>query len=207
MSSFKPNRFALAEAIAALVLILLYIWLARRTHPLAWTIILALMFASQAVRRETLDHLGLRRANLWTCIELFAPAISLLGLALLAVGTISGTIRPVPFETGFLSLILYCAWGLFQQYLLAAYFVNRLAAFSPERAPLLAGLFFSVAHLPNWFLMIVTLAGGYVGARVYLRFRNVYVLGLAHGVLGFLLYLCVPDTISHHLYVGPKWFS
>ena len=29
----------------------------------------------------------------------------------------------------------------------------------------------------------------------------------ACGVIGFLIYLVVPDTISHHLYVGPKWFS
>jgi len=30
---------------------------------------------------------------------------------------------------------------------------------------------------------------------------------VAHGIVGFLIYLTVPDTISHHLYVGPKWFS
>jgi hypothetical protein len=26
-------------------------------------------------------------------------------------------------------------------------------------------------------------------------------------VVGSLIYLVVPDTITHHLYVGPKWFS
>ena len=44
-------------------------------------------------------------------------------------------------------------------------------------------------------------------SRIYLRYRNLYFLGMAHGVVGFLLYLVVPDTISHHLSVGPKWFS
>jgi hypothetical protein len=55
--------------------------------------------------------------------------------------------------------------------------------------------------------MLVTLAGGYTCARVYLQHRNLYFLGLAHGVVGFLIYLVVPDSVSHHLYVGPKWFS
>jgi membrane protease YdiL (CAAX protease family) len=110
-----------------------------------------------------------------------------------------------------LSLALYCAWGLFQQYLLNGYFVNRFDDFLAGRkhalVPVLAAVFFSLAHLPNWLLMLVTLAGGYVCARIYLKYRNLYFLGVAHGVVGFLIYLVVPDTISHHLYVGPKWFS
>ena len=55
--------------------------------------------------------------------------------------------------------------------------------------------------------MPITLAGGHFCARVYLKHRNLYVLGLAHGVVGFLLYLAVPDSVSRHLYVGPKWFG
>ena len=66
---------------------------------------------------------------------------------------------------------------------------------------------FSLAHLPNWFLMIVSLAGGYVCAAIYRKYRNLYFLGVAHGVIGCMIYLVAPDTLSHHLYVGPKWFS
>ena len=102
---------------------------------------------------------------------------------------------------------MYCCWGLFQQYAVNGFFVNRFMEFAPARAPLLAALLFSTAHAPNWFLMLVTFVGGYVSATVYLDSRNLYFLGLAHGLFGFLLYLVVPDTICHHLYVGPKWFS
>lgn len=66
------------------------------------------------------------------------------------------------------------------------YFVNRFSDFLPghrHAIPLLAAAFFSLAHLPNWFLT---------------AWRT--------GVIGFLLYLVVPDTVSHHMYVGPKWF-
>lgn len=54
--------------------------------------------------------------------------------------------------------------------------------------------------------MAVTLLLGYCCAIVYRRYKNLYFLGLAHGTVGFLLYLVVPDSISHHLNVGPGWF-
>jgi hypothetical protein len=118
--------------------------------------------------------------------------------------------RDVSWLGACLGLVLYCVWGLFQQYVLNGYFVNRFSDVLPNHprgVPILAGVFFSLAHLPNWFLMMVTLPGGYVCARLYLQRRNLFFLGLAHGVIGFLIYLAVPDTITHHLYVGPKWFG
>jgi hypothetical protein len=33
-----------------------------------------------------------------------------------------------------------------------------------------------------------------------------YFLGLAHGTIGSLLFLVIPDSISHHLVVGPGFF-
>jgi membrane protease YdiL (CAAX protease family) len=69
---------------------------------------------------------------------------------------------------------------------------------------LAAGLF-SLAHLPNWFLMPVTFIGGYVCVRVYLRYRSLYVLALAHGIVGFVLFLIVPDSVSAHFLIGPRY--
>ena len=207
MSSSKPNLYALAEALTVFAMIMLYIWRLRFPYPFSWTVILALMLASHAFRGETPARLGFVPTNLKDSLALFTPMVLLLALALLAFGSIARTIRPVTPQSGFSSLVFYCGWGLFQQYVLNGYFVNRIIEFSPARAPLLAALLFSAAHTPNWFLMLVTFVGGYACARVYLNLHNLYFLGLAHGLFGFLLYLVVPDTISHHLYVGPKWFS
>jgi membrane protease YdiL (CAAX protease family) len=131
-------------------------------------------------------------------------------LVLLAIGMIFHTIREVSWQLAAESFVLYCFWGLFQQYVLNGYFVNRFSEFLPRRrhaVPALAGVCFSLAHTPNWFLMAIALAGGYLCARIYLKYRNLYLLGLAHGVVGFMIYLVAPDSISHHLYVGPKWYS
>lgn len=179
-------------------LIMAYIWQLRFTHPLFWIVILLLIVASHIARRESPAYLGFGVKNLRSSAAAIAPVVLALAAALLAAGWILRTIRP---QYALMGLPLYCGWGLFQQYLLNGYFMNRL------RSPWLAAALFSAVHAPNWFLMLVTLVGGYFSAKAYLYFRNLYILGLAHGVIGFLIYLVVPDTISHHLYVGPKWFS
>ena len=46
---------------------------------------------------------------------------------------------------------------------------------------------FSGAHLPNWFLMLVTLVFGYVCTRIFMR-QRIYFLGPAHAALGLLCF-------------------
>jgi hypothetical protein len=198
---------ALLEPLGVFAMIVAYIWRWRYRHPLSWIVILGFVLVSHALRRETPASLGFRVANLKSALGAIAPAVLTVALVLLAIGAIFHTIRPVELKSACSSLALYCVWGLFQQYLLNGYFLNRFVKVSPAYAPLIAAIAFSGIHTPNWFLIIVTLFAGFACAKIYLKFRNLYVLGLAHGVIGFLLYLCVPDTISHHLYVGPKWFA
>ncbi len=199
-----------AEAVGMFVLIMAYIWWLRFRYPYAWVPMLLLIFASHLYHRETLATLGFKRGHPAHALARLSAYLALVAFTLLILGITFRSVRVVPFEGAFLSFLMYCAWGLFQQYILNGYFVNRFSDFLPghrHAIPLFAAALFSLAHLPNWFLMIATAAGGYICARIYLRYRNLYVLGIAHGVVGFLLYLVVPDTISHHMYVGPKWFS
>jgi len=211
MSSTEERRPWLAglEALAIFAAIMLYIWWIRFRYPYSWIAILIVLVASHVARRETFARLGFRwDGTARSFADLSAP-LTLVALVILAAGFLCRTMRNVSWDNGFSSLAVYFAWGLFQQYLLNGYFVNRLPSFLGDetRVPLLAATLFSLAHLPNWFLMLVTFAGGYVCARIYLSYRNLYFLGVAHGIVGFLIYLTVPDTVSHHMYVGPKWFS
>ena len=191
------------------VLIMAYIWWLRFRYPYAWVPMLLFMFVAHVCHWETPAQLGLKWSHPARPVARLSVYVALVALALLILGIGFCSIRTVPLQGAFLSFLLYCLWGLFQQYILNGYFVNRFSDFLPGRLhaiPLLAATLFSLAHLPNWFLMISTAAGGYVCARIYLRYRNLFFLGMAHGVVGFFLYLVVPDSISHHMYVGPKWF-
>ncbi|MGA2590538.1 MAG: CPBP family glutamic-type intramembrane protease [Bryobacteraceae bacterium] len=197
----------LAEPATVFALIMLYIWRLRYTWPLAWILILGFLILSHILRKEPAASLGFRWSNFRECVERLAPALLLLALSLIAGGVLLQTMRNISFEHGLLCLAVYCPWGLFQQYLLNGYLANRLLAALPVRhVPLIAAALFSGTHLPNWFLMLVTFAAGYYSTKIYMKYRNVYFLGLAHGVIGTVLFLVIPDSISHHLTVGPGFF-
>ena len=185
-----------------------YIWELRYTHHGAWMAILGLMLVSHLARREHASAMGFRKRNLSACLERFAPVLALMGLAMVAGGILFRTTREIPIEAGVAAWAAYLPWGLFQQYALNAYFLNRFdAALSPRSSVVLTAALFSGVHLPNWFLMMVTFAAGWCSARIYRRYRNLYFLGLAHATLGFLLFLVCPDSITHHLTVGRGWFT
>jgi membrane protease YdiL (CAAX protease family) len=188
-------------------LIMAYIWVIRYSYPWFWVAIVGALLLSHAVRRETPAALGFRIRDFRECARQLAPPVTLLALLLIAAGLLCHSIRRIAFADALAGWAIYLPWGVTQQYVLNGYFFNRLrGATTPRAAAVLAALLFSAAHLPNWFLMAVTLSGGACCTYIYQRWRNLYALGLAHGTLGFLLYMVVPDSISHHLRVGWGWF-
>ena len=201
------RKIAILEPLLLFGLIMDYIWDLRATHHGAWMAILGLLFLSHFVHRERAEMLGFRRRNLRECLEEFSPLLALASLLLLGGGLLLQTTRPIAFDEAVLAWVAYVPWGLLQQYILNGYFMNRFdAVLSRRAAPMLSAALFSGAHLPNGFLMIVTFVLGYCCARVYRRYKNLYFLGLAHATFGFLLFLVVPDSVSHHLIVGPGWY-
>jgi membrane protease YdiL (CAAX protease family) len=203
----RIRKYAIFEPLAIFGMTMAYIWDLRYRHPLALLGILALILLSHALRGERPAKLGFRSANLAFCVRDYAPILALACLALLGLGIMLRTTRPLPLDQCLAAWVAYIPWAMFQQYLLNGYFLNRLVGTLPRRAaPAIAALLFACAHTPNWFLMAVTLLSGYYCARIYQRYRNLYFLGIAHATLGFLLFLVVPDSISHHLIVGPGWF-
>ncbi len=203
----KRNWEPLAECLGVFALIMLYIWWLRLEHPWLWLVLLGVVIGSQVQRREGPLRLGFGWRAFRAALRPVAVWVAILAGSLLALGAALGSTRPVTPGQAAAGIAAYTLWGLVQQYLLNGYFVNRLAEFSGKSAfvPLAAALLFSAVHLPNWFLMGVTLAGGYVCARVYLRFHSLYALALAHGAVGFTLFLVVPDSVSAHFLVGPRY--
>ena len=186
--------------------IMLYIWWIRAYWPRFWVLLLAFVLISHLLRRETPGRIGFRTGGFRAGVLRYGLYVVAPAAILLAGGIRLGTIRDISLRWAAINFSVYCLWGIFQQYVLNGYFVNRFVRLT-RHAPVLAGVVFALAHAPNWFLMPLTGVGGYASARVYLRIRNLYFLGLAHALLGFLIYLVIPDQVSHHLWVGPKWFQ
>ena len=137
-----------------------------------------------------------------------AAGLLLVGIAL-GAALLAGSLRPVSAGPALGGIALYCLWGLFQQYILNGFFLNRLREITAGRhaAPILSAILFSLVHLPNPLLMAITFAGGFAAAEFYVRYRNLLFLGVAHGILGSVVFLTFPDSVSHHLRVGPGYIA
>ncbi len=201
-----PDWLNTAEPAVVFGLIMLYIWRLRYTAPSSWILILGIVLLSHVLRDEHPEMLGFRTGNFRECVrEYFAPLL-FVSLALVSTGLLLRSTRDITFDRGLACFLAYCPWGLFQQYLMNSYFGQRLQAASPRHVSALSASLFAAGHLPNLFLMTVTLVMGYFCSKIYWKHRNLYFLGLAHATIGFLLYWIVPDAISHHLNVGPNCF-
>jgi membrane protease YdiL (CAAX protease family) len=189
-------------------LIVAYIWKLRFVYPSCWIAIPVLMVLSHFVRRESPRALGFRLDHLAEHMKKFAPLLMLIVLVLAAGGAWFHTFRQIGFEGVLFSLAAYLPWGLAQEYALNGYFLNRFdAVLSTRVASILTAALFCAAHAPNYFLMAVTLPLAWCATIVYRRTRNLYLLGFGHAIIGLMLFLVVPDSVSHHLRVGPGYFK
>jgi Type II CAAX prenyl endopeptidase Rce1-like len=131
------------------------------------------------------------------------PASAALTIASVLLAKKIGTLHPL-YKGDFKHVAGYVLWTLYQQFLLQDYFMPRLLRLLPSEASAvaLAGALFAMAHLPNLALTAATLVWGVVSCALFLRYRNIYALGLAQGLLGLGFAICVPDALHHHLRVG-----
>lgn len=99
---------------------------------------------------------------------------------------------PIPV-TFWLVVCLYPVWGLAQQFVLQALVARNLAAFVQGRAwhALATATLFSAAHTPNVPLMILTFLAGLAFTAIFQRRRNLWALGIVHGLLGAAAYYLV----------------
>ena len=95
-----------------------------------------------------------------------------------------------------------------QQFLLQIYFLLRLQRMLPGKvAPVVAAAgLFALAHLPNPVLTPITLVWGIAACVLFLRYRNIYALGIAHGILGLCVAVIVPEPLQHHMRVGIGYY-
>jgi len=122
------RKLAILEPLNVFGLIMAYIWELRPRHPNLWMAILGLMLLSQLVRREDAYSLGFRTRHMGDCWRELAPVLAFLALLMLASGTLLHTMRPIGVGTALASWAVYVPWGVFQQYALNGYFLNRFQA-------------------------------------------------------------------------------
>jgi hypothetical protein len=193
----------LMELVVGYALILLVIWIPRPWQRwFYWAAIVWILAVVPGSFREW--EMGLRVAGFRRSLWIFGAALIASGIAI-AIAARLGTLHFPPSRgrllLGFLS---YGVWAFVQQFLLQDFFLLRLLRLTQSAiaAVTMAVGMFMVAHLPNPVLTPASLLWGAISCVVFLRYRNLYTLGMAHAVLGITIAITVPGPVVHNMRVG-----
>jgi len=203
MTSANPSRGRdLTELILGYGLIVGVIWTPENLQRFLSPVVLVLTLGVVLARRKSRDELGVGRHGLMQSLWILPAALVLAGSSVF-VAARAGTLHPL-YKGDFKHIDGYVLWTIYQQFLLQDYFMDRLlrVVSNESTAVTLAGALFAVAHLPNLALTVATLVWGVVSCVLFRRYRNLWALGLAQGVLGLCFAVCIPDALHHHLRVG-----
>ncbi|MGA9688291.1 MAG: CPBP family intramembrane glutamic endopeptidase [Candidatus Sulfotelmatobacter sp.] len=203
MTRAYPGRARdLLELILGYGLIVGIIWAPESLQRILSPIALVLTLLVVLARGKSRDELGVGRRGFLESLWILPAAIALFVLSLFVAARI-GTLHPL-YKGDFEHVAGYVLWTIYQQFLLQDLFMDRLRRLVTNEAAAvtLAGTLFAAAHLPSPLLTAATLVWGVVSCALFLRYRNLWALGLAQGLLGLCFAMCVPDALHHHLRVG-----
>lgn len=194
---------ALAELAIGYLLILLVLWTPRSAQRPFFIAAILWIAAATCVSRTTLRDMGLRIScplrSLWIALSALALAACAIGVAV-SLGTLNLPSTPTLFLQRYWG---YAIWACVQQFLLQDFFLLRLLrAFPAKTAAIAAALLFSLAHLPSPILTPLTLLWGLASCLLFLRYRNLYPLAVAHAILGIALAITIPGHVDHNMRVG-----
>ncbi len=171
---------------------------------LFWLIYVVVRYKSDPA---ILKHWGFQKNNFrQSFIFLFPVAI-----ASIAIIVIYGLLKDTAILNFHIILIflLYPVWGLLQQFIIVGLIAGNLVVIERIRLKdyqivIIASLIFSLIHYPSFFLMIFTFFLEAIFTSVYLKWRNLWSLGLVHGWIGtFLLFFVLERDLWTELFV---WF-
>lgn len=143
------------------------------------------------------------------------------GIAIITIALVSDPdiFSKIVWKAFFLKLALYIFNAFGQGLLFLSFLLTRLRVLFPvsqgvddqRRATLqhqlvvslMCALFFSISHLPNFPLMIVTLFMGFAVSWIYYRTPNLLLAAVAHATIGTLLH----QVLQMHMRIGPFYWE
>lgn len=198
-----------AEIAVAYALILAVEWTSRPLQRVLW--ILAAVGLVLIIWRsfEGWKAMGVRAANFGRSLWIAGAALGLAAIFISAADRMHTLRVPRGIHAFIASFFAYAVWSGVQQLLLQGVFLLRFLRLiaRPAAAALVAATFFALAHVPNPVLTPITLLWGFVACMLFLRYRNIYPLMIAHAVLGIAVALTVPGPVDHNMRVGRGYLT
>jgi membrane protease YdiL (CAAX protease family) len=152
-----------------------------------------------------LSYWGFRRGNFWNVTKMVMPFGVFSIISFFAIGYFRDTINLswhiVPI------LIAYPIWGVIQQFLVIALVAGNMQDLRTKKITKFTAIFtsaflFGAVHYPFGWLMAGTFVLALFYGFIYLRARNLFVMGLFHGWLGGLFFYTVVERDPFHEVFG-----
>jgi hypothetical protein len=194
----------LIELAIAYGLILLVIWTPRDWQRHLWWIAAAVIAIIACASFDGLKAMGLTTTSFFRSLWVTGAALLLAAMAILVaveLHTLHLPHGPILFIETYWE---YALWACVQQFLLLGFFLPRFLRLMPgaNSAAILAACLFAFAHLPNPILTPITLIWGLVACLLFLHYRNLYPLAMAHAIVGISIAISVPGRVDHNMHVG-----
>ena len=198
------KRRDLLEIFIPYLLILGVIWTPRPIQKWLWILAAAVIVAITVISWPGLDALGLRRKNFLRSLWIVPAAMAAATIAIAVAGHLHTLYRrggPVWLIENYW---LYAVWSFAQQFLLQSFFLVRFLRVLPQKwmAALAAAGLFSLAHMPSYILVPATVCWGICACFLFIRYRNLYPLAMAHAILGVAIAITIPGAVDHNMRVG-----
>lgn len=194
----------LAELFIGYALIIITIWTPNPPQRILFWASAAWFFLAAVWSKRRGEPLGLKRPPLRMAVVTVASTI-LIAVGMGAIAALLGSLHGLfGVRAPLLHASTYLVWSLVQQYIQQSYFLGRIERFTGNSllSSFIAAVLFGLAHLPNPVLTAMTFAGGLILSELFRRYRSLYPLAVAHGLIGLAIAVSVPDHIQHHMRVG-----
>jgi membrane protease YdiL (CAAX protease family) len=203
--SIRSVRRDWLEIGVAYALIMAVIWSPRPLQRWLW--IVAVVGVAVILWRsfEGSRAMGFTTVNFLRSLWIVGAALVAAAIAVAIAARLHTLHLPRGGATGFVETYLaYAIWTGVQQFLLQGFFLLRLLRVTPKPAlaALIAAVLFAAAHLPNPILTPATLVWGLIACLLFIRYRNLYPLAMAHAILGITVAITVPGPVVHNMRVG-----
>lgn len=200
----RSKQRVLLELVIPYTLILIVCWTPRPWQRLLWLAAAASIVVITCVSFDGLKAMGLRAVGFFRSLWVVGLALAMGAMAV----TVAAWLRTLHVPTSPLLFIqtywAYALWAGLQQFLLQCFFLSRLLRLIPnaQLAALAAAGIFAIAHLPSLVLTPVTLVWGFAACLLFLRYRSLYPLAMAHAIFGITIAITVPGPVDHNMRVG-----
>lgn len=200
----RSKRRDLAEIVIAYALILVVIWTPRPLQQWLWWLAVSVIAVIIGRSFEGFRAAGLRAGNFFRSLWVVGAALAVAAVAVVISAHLHTLRHPENARLLVEGYGLYVVWSGVQQFLLQCFFLSRLVRLlpSPRVAAFAAAGLFALAHVPNPVLFALTIVWGSMACLIFLRYRNLYPLAMAHAIFGITIALTVPGHVVHNMRVG-----